>query len=59
MKALAAPSSRVGKLIVADKNLRDVHRFGFKSLDALQEEATKIIDKAAALVEAHREVATL
>ncbi len=49
----------VGKLIVADKNLRDVHRFGFKSLEAMQEEAAKIIDKAAALVEAHREVAKL
>ncbi|WP_119308542.1 NifX-associated nitrogen fixation protein [Cohaesibacter haloalkalitolerans] len=49
----------VGKLIVFDKNLRDVHRFGFKSLDHMQDEAEKIIYKAAALVEAHRDVAKL
>ena len=49
----------VGKLIVFDKNLRDVHRFGFKSLDHMQEEAEKIISKAAALVEDHRDVAKL
>ena len=49
----------VGKLIVADKNLRDVHRFGFKSLEAMQDEATKIIEKASSLVEAHRDVAKL
>lgn len=49
----------VGKLIVADKNLRDVHRFGFKSLEALNEEAEKVIAKAAALIEAHPDVARL
>ena len=49
----------VGKLIVFDKNLRDVHRFGFKSLDHMQDEAEKIISKAVALVEAHRDVAKL
>ncbi|WP_316859716.1 NifX-associated nitrogen fixation protein [uncultured Cohaesibacter sp.] len=49
----------VGKLIVFDKNLRDVHRFGFKSLDHMQQEAEKIISKAAELIESHRDVATL
>lgn len=49
----------VGKLIVCDKNLRDVHRFGFKSLEAMESEAGRIIDKAVALVEAHRDVAKL
>ncbi len=49
----------VGKLIVFDRNLRDVHRFGFKSLDHMQDEAEKIISKAVALVEAHRDVAKL
>ncbi|WP_245418530.1 NifX-associated nitrogen fixation protein [Cohaesibacter intestini] len=49
----------VGKLIVSDKTLRDVHRFGFKSLEAMESEANKIIDKAAALVEAHRDIAKL
>ena len=49
----------VGKLIVADRNLRDVHRFGFKSLEAMEEEAEKIVAKAATLVEEHRDVAKL
>ena len=49
----------VGKLIVSDKNLRDVHRFGFLSLEKMEQEATKIIDQAAKLVETHREVAKL
>ena len=49
----------VGKLIVFDKNLRDVHRFGFKSLEHMQQEAEKIITKASALIEDHRDVAKL
>ena len=49
----------VGKLIVVDRTLRDVHRFGFDSLQKLQDEAGKHVDKAVALVEAHREVAEL
>jgi probable nitrogen fixation protein len=47
----------VGKLIVTDRNLRDVHRFGFKSLEAMDAEAAKIVDKAAELIEAHGDVA--
>jgi probable nitrogen fixation protein len=49
----------VGKLIVSDRNLRDVHRFGFKSLADMQAEADNILAKAAALIEAHRAVAEL
>ena len=49
----------VGKLVVIDKTLRDVHRFGFKSSEKLQEEVEKLVDKAVALVEAHRDVAKL
>ena len=49
----------VGKLIVSDRNLRDVHRFGFKSLDQMEEEAGRIVASAAALIEAHRDVASL
>lgn len=49
----------VGKLIVSDKNLRDVHRFGFKSLEKMQEDASKIISSAAKLVEEHKDVAKL
>jgi probable nitrogen fixation protein len=49
----------VGKLIVADKSLRDVHRFGFKSLEAMAEEAEKLVSRAAELIENHRDVAKL
>lgn len=49
----------VGKLIVVDKTLRDVHRFGFGSLEAMHMEAGKLIDTAAALVETYRDVAKL
>ncbi|MCV6637389.1 NifX-associated nitrogen fixation protein [Candidatus Albibeggiatoa sp. nov. NOAA] len=49
----------VGKLVVVDKVLRDVHRFGFKSLAALIEEADKIVAKASDLTEMYKEVAKL
>jgi len=49
----------VGKLVVIDRTLRDVHRFGFKSSEKLQEETETIVGKAAALVEKYREVAEL
>lgn len=49
----------VGKLIVVDKTLRDVHRFGFSELSRMTDEAERIVDRAAALVEAHRAVAKL
>ena len=49
----------VGKLVALDKTLRDVHRFGFDSLEALVVEAEKQLGKAAALVAEHRAVAEL
>ncbi|MNZ59768.1 hypothetical protein D3C78_778150 [compost metagenome] len=49
----------VGKLVVLDKTLRDVHRFGFDSLEALIAEAQKQLGKAAALIGEHRAVAEL
>ncbi|MCY1434494.1 putative nitrogen fixation protein [compost metagenome] len=49
----------VGKLVALDKTLRDVHRFGFDSLDALVTEAQKQLGKAAALVAENRAVAEL
>lgn len=49
----------VGKLVALDKTLRDVHRFGFDSLEALVAEANKQKSKAAALVSEHRTVAEL
>ena len=49
----------VGKLVALDKTLRDVHRFGFDSLEALAGEAQKQVDKASALIAEHRVVAEL
>ena len=48
-----------GKLVVLDKTLRDVHRFGFSSLEKMIEDSEKLISRAAELVEAHRDVAKL
>ena len=49
----------VGKLVALDKTLRDVHRFGFDSLDALKLEAEKQMAKAVELINTHRAVAEL
>ena len=49
----------VGKLVALDKVLRDVHRFGFDSLEALVIEANKQLGKATVLVNEHRTVAEL
>ncbi len=46
-----------GKLIVVDKTLRDVHRFGFPSLEDMAEKTEKVIDKAVELINQYREVA--
>lgn len=46
-----------GRLVVLNKTLRDVHRFGFDSLEKLEEEAMKKIDEAVALIEKFPEVA--
>ena len=47
----------VGKLIAVDKVLRDVHRFGFPSLEELSEKTDQVITKAVGLIEQYREVA--
>ncbi|MGZ5051848.1 MAG: NifX-associated nitrogen fixation protein [Methylobacter sp.] len=47
----------VGKLIVVDKTLRDVHRFGFPSLQDMAEKTEQVIDKAVGLIEKFKEVA--
>ena len=49
----------IGKLVVLDKTLRDVHRFGFDSLEKLVAEIEKSANKAVALIEEHRAVAKL
>jgi probable nitrogen fixation protein len=47
----------VGKLVAYEKTLRDVHRFGYPTLQAMQEEAGKVLQGALELVEKYREVA--
>ncbi len=47
----------VGKLIVLDKILRDVHRFGFKSFSAMKDEADKLLSVALQIISEHPEVA--
>jgi probable nitrogen fixation protein len=49
----------IGKLVVVDKTLRDVHRFGFPSLSALKDEADKLLSVGLAIVGNHSDVAGL
>ncbi len=49
----------VGRLVVMNKTLRDVHRFGFDSLEKLVEDLEKSIAQAVELINAHRDVAEL
>jgi probable nitrogen fixation protein len=49
----------VGRLIVMDKILRDVHRFGFDSLEKLIDEVDKLTAKALGVIAEHRDVAQL
>jgi len=49
----------VGKLVVHDRTLRDVHRFGFASLSKMKDEADKILSIALELVGEHSKVAGL
>lgn len=49
----------VGKLVVVDKTLRDVHRFSFLSLEKMQQDADKLVASAVERVDAHRDVAEL
>lgn len=47
----------VGKLIVVDKTLRDIHRFGFPSLEKMCEQSGQMIAKAKGLIEKYNEAA--
>lgn len=49
----------VGKLVVLDKTLRDVHRFGFDSLAQMIAEAEKQLKKSCDFIAQHRTVAEL
>ena len=47
----------VGKLVVLDKTLRDVHRFGFKSLSKMKDESDKFLSVALEIIGQHSDVA--
>lgn len=49
----------VGKLVVMDKTLRDVHRFGFESLSKMKDEADKLLSVAVGIIGKHADVAEL
>ena len=49
----------VGKLVVMDKTLRDVHRFGFKSLSKMKDEADKLLSVALEIIGKYSDVAGL
>ena len=40
----------VGKLVVVDKTLRDVHRYGYESLSKMKDEADKLLSVALEIV---------
>jgi len=47
----------VGKLVVMDRTLRDVHRFGFDSLSKMKTEADKLLSVALEIIGKHSDVA--
>ena len=49
----------VGKLVVMDRTLRDVHRFGFESLSKMKTEADKYLAVALEIIGLYGEVAGL
>jgi len=46
-----------GRLVVVNKQLRDVHRFGFSSLGKLSEAGTKFLNEAVSMIRTYPEVA--
>jgi probable nitrogen fixation protein len=46
-----------GRLIVVNKQLRDVHRFGFASIEKLAAEGQKLVDAGIGMIERFPEVA--
>ena len=46
-----------GRLVVVNKQLRDVHRFGFSSLAKLAEAGTKFLDEAVSMIRTYPAVA--
>ena len=48
-----------GRLVVVSKHLRDVHRFGFPSMEKMSADGAKVVREALALMEKYREVAEI
>ncbi len=46
-----------GKLVVLDRTLRDVHRFGFPSLAKMEAQGDRLVEQALKAIEDHPEVA--
>jgi probable nitrogen fixation protein len=46
-----------GRLIAVNKNLRDVHRFGFEALEKLSEEGAKLVAAGTEMIEKFPDVA--
>ena len=47
----------VGKLVVMDRTLRDVHRFGYPTLSKMKDEADKLLSVALEIIGQHPKVA--
>ena len=47
----------VGKLVVMDRTLRDVHRFGFPTLSRMKDEGDKLLAVALEIIGKHSDVA--
>ncbi len=47
-----------GRLIVVNRHLRDVHRFGYASLAKLAEAGNKLVAEGVKMIETYKEVAT-
>lgn len=47
----------VGKLVTLDKSLRDVHRFGFATIEDLEAQGEKLVQKAAGAVSQYPDAA--
>jgi probable nitrogen fixation protein len=49
----------VGKLVVMDRTLRDVHRYGYESLSKMKDEGDKLLSVALSLIGKYPDVAGL
>lgn len=48
-----------GRLVVLNRNLRDIHRFGFETLADLAKEGSRLVNEAVSMIETYPEIAKL